>query len=70
MGLVIFCLTILLTYGIINAAYKKFKSLQIEEKMEDIETTEEDAEKILAFKKKHKGDINKKRKIIKDFKKE
>ena len=72
MGLyiVLYSLTALLCYGIIVKAYKAFKNADIEEKMEEIENIEEQNGKIIEFKKIHKGNINKKRKKIKDFTKE
>ena len=49
---------------------KEYKKADIEDKMEEIEDLEELNEEILAFKKVHKGDREKQRKIIKDFNKE
>ena len=70
MNIIIFCLTILVIYGIIAKTIKAYKKLDIKQKMEDIEETEENYENVVKFKKAHKGDLKKKKKIIKTFTKE
>ena len=70
MNIIIFSLTVLLFYGILVKGYKAYKNADIEDKMEEIEGLEELNEEILDFKKAHKGDREKQRKIIKDFNKE
>ena len=70
MGIVIFSLTILICYGIMTKAHKAFKNIEIKEKMEEIENIEEQSAEILKFKKAHKGNLNKKRETIENFKQE
>ena len=67
MNIGIFCLTIFATYGIINIAYKAWKRADLKEKMKDIEEIETQYDDIKIFKKKHKGDINKKQQTVKNF---
>lgn len=70
MNIIIFCLTILACYGIITLSAKAWKKADVSDKMEEIEDIEELNKKIKEFKKTHKGDLNKKREVIEDFKQE
>ena len=70
MNIIIFCLTILVIYGIIAKTIKAYKKLDIKQRMEDIEETEENYENVVKFKKAHKGNIEKKKQTIETFTKE
>ena len=67
MNIVIFSLTALIVYGILQYGYKLWKKAELEDKMSELEEIDTDNENILEYKKTHKGDINKKRKTIKQF---
>jgi len=70
MSIIIFSLTVLLGYVILTKAYKALKKADIEDKMKETKDLEKHEAEILEFKKVHDGDLNEKRKTIKNFTKE
>ena len=70
MNVVIFSLTILAIYGIINFSYKLWKRADIKEKKREIDDIYIQEAEIRTFKKAHKGNRKQQRKNIKNFNKE
>lgn len=70
MNIFIFCLTLLVCYGIIRIAYKAWQRVDVKERMEEIKETNRTVYEIEKFKAENKGDLESQKQTIEEFTKE